>query len=175
MWRNKMYIKFRWMKNRTIYATFILQLFCFFSCGTKETTKDIAQQQKSDPVSGEILALEKARLDAIAQLDTVKLKQLLAPEFEMTTAQGEVLNTQKMLHMLQKRSQTLMQELHFTKSTQVKLLNSNSFAIVKGVYVSERKENRGLIVLTFRYTDLYLKTPENTWLLLSSHMSRIAH
>lgn len=169
-----MYKKFRWMKIAIIFLIFILQILCFFSCGAKESAKKTTWQQKNDPVSGEILALEKMRLDATSQFDTVKLKQLLAPEFEMTTAQGEVLNTQKMLHMLQKKRQTLIPEQHFTRSTQVQLLNDNSLAIVKGVYVSERKESRGLIVLTFRYTDLYIKKTGNTWLLVSSHLSRIA-
>lgn len=162
------------MKVLMIFPVFILQIFCFFSCGAKESAKKATQQQKNDPVAAEILALEKMRLDATVQFDSVKLKQLLAPEFEMTTAQGEVLNTQKMLQILQKRSQTLIPEQHFTRSTQVQLLNDNSFAIVKGVYVSERKENRGLLVLTFRYTDLYIRKPGNAWLLVSSHMSRIA-
>jgi Domain of unknown function (DUF4440) len=173
MYATQIYKKFRWMKILFLFSIFILQIFCFFSCGAKESAIKTPQQQKNDPVVAEILALEKMRLDATAQFDTVKLKQLLAPEFEMTTAQGEVLNTQKMLQMLQKRSQTLIPEQHFTKSTQVQLLNDNSFAIVKGIYVSERKESRGLIVLTFRYTDLYIKKPENTWLLVSTHMSRI--
>lgn len=162
------------MKVLMAFSIFILQIFCFFSCGAKESAKKTSRQQKNDPISGEILALEKMRLDATTQFDTVKLKQLLAPEFEMTTAQGELLNTKKLLQMLQKRSQTLIPEQHFTRFTQVKLLNDNSFAIVKGVYVTERKESRGLMVLTFRYTDLYVKKTENTWLLVSSHMSRIA-
>ncbi|MDX2068887.1 MAG: nuclear transport factor 2 family protein [Haliscomenobacter sp.] len=162
------------MKVFALHIIWVLQIFCFFSCETKEATKEKSVQQKNDPALAEILALEKMRLDATVQFDSVKLKQLLAPEFEMTTAQGEVLNTQKMLQVLQKKNQTLNPEQHFTRSTKVQFLNDNNFAVVKGVYVIERKESRGLIVLTYRYTDLFIKTPKNAWLLVSSHMSRIA-
>ena len=171
---NEIYKKFRWMKISMFFSIFILQIFCFFSCGAKESAKKTPQQQKNDPVVAEILALEKMRLDATVQFDSVTLKQLLAPEFEMTTAQGELLNTQQLLQILQKKRQALIPEQYFTRSTQVKLLNDNGLAIAKGIYISERKESRGLIVLSFRYTDLYIKKHENTWLLVSSHMSRIA-
>ena len=154
---DKIYKKFRWMKILLFFFAFILQTLCFFSCGSKESIKNQSQKQAEDPVVAEILALEKTRLEATSQFDSVKLKELLVPEFELTTAQGELLNIQKMLQELKKRSQTLIQEQHFTKSTKVTLFNENSFAIVKGVYISERKESRGLIVLTFRYTDFYIK------------------
>lgn len=162
------------MKIPMVFSISILQIFCFFSCGAKESAKKIAQQQKNDPVAAEILALEKMRLDATVQFDSVTLKQLLAPEFEMTTAQGELLDIQKTLQMLQKKSQALIPERHFTKSTKVKLLSENNLAIAKGIYVIERKESRGLLVLTLRYSDLYVKNSNDSWSLICSHHSRIS-
>lgn len=162
------------MKISMIFLIFILQIFCFFSCETKEPAKKITQQQKNDPVVAEILALEKTRLEATAQFDSVKLKQLLAPEFEMTTAQGELLNTQQLLQIFKKRSLTQIQEKHYTKYTKVRPLTSNNIVITKGIYIIERRETRGVIALTFRYTDLYVKSPGNGWLLESSHISRIS-
>lgn len=174
MWANKVYKKFRSMKILIIFSIFFLQILCFFSCGAKEPAKKTPQQQKNDPLVAEILALEKMRLEAIAQFDTIKLKQLLAPEFEMTTAQGEVLNTQQLLQILNKKSQTQIQEKHYTKYTKVKPLSSNNIVLTKGMYVIERRETRGVIVLTLRYTDLYVKSPDNGFLLESSHISRLA-
>ncbi len=174
MYSNNIYKKNRWIKNSLVLFTFVLQALCFISCQSKGPVKKSTQKQADDPVVAEILALEKMRLDATTQFDSVKLKQLLAPEFELTTAQGELLNTQKMLQVLKKRSQSQIQELHFTKSTKIQLLNNNSFAIVKGVYLVERKESRGLVVLTLRYSDLYVKNSNNIWLLMCSHLSRIA-
>lgn len=171
---NEIYKKFRRMKILRPFYICILQILCFFSCGEKGGVKQPTPQQKNDPVSGEILALEKARLNAIAQFDSIKLKQLLAPDFEMTTAQGELLDVHKMLQMLQKRSQTLIPEQHYTKLTQVKLLNENNLAVARGIYVIERKETRGLLVLTLRYTDLYVKNSTNSWSLFCSHYSRIS-
>lgn len=171
---NEIYKKFRWMKISMFFSIFILQIFCFFSCGAKESAKKTTQQQINDPVVAEILALEKMRLDATVQFDSVTLKQLLAPEFEMTTAQGELLDIQKTLQMLQKKSQTLIPERHFTKSTKVKLLSENNLAIAKGIYVIERKESRGLLVLTLRYSDLYVKNSNDSWSLICSHHSRIS-
>ena len=162
------------MKVLMIFSISVLQIFCFFSCGAKESAKKTPLQQKNDPVVAEILALEKMRLDATVQYDSVKLKQLLSPEFEMTTAQGELLDIQKTLQMLQKKSQTLIPEQHFTKSTKVKLLTENNLAIAKGIYVIERKESRGLLVLTLRYSDLYVKNSNNSWSLFCSHYSRIS-
>lgn len=171
---NKIYKKNRWIKFLLIFSTLILQTPCFFSCQSKEPVKKPTQKQGKDPVVAEILALEKMRLDATTQFDSVKLKQLLAPEFELTTAQGELLNTQKMLQVLKKRSQAQIQEQHSTQSQKVQLLNDNSLAIVKGVYLVERKDSRGLVVLTLRYSDLYVKNSNNIWLLMCSHLSRIA-
>lgn len=174
MYTNKIYKIFRWMKIILTFFILILQTPCFFSCQSKGPVKKLTQKQADDPVVAEILALEKMRLDATTQFDSVKLKQLLDPEFELTTAQGELLNTQKMLQALKKRSQTQIQEQHSTQSMKVQLLNNNSLAIVKGIYLVERKENRGSVVLTLRYSDLYVKNSNNIWLLLCSHLSRIA-
>lgn len=171
---DNIYNKIRWMKFLIVSFTFILQALCFFSCESKDSIQKTAQQKGENPIVTEILALEKMRLNAIAQFDSTKLKQLLAPEFEMTTAQGELLNTQKMLQILQKRSQTSVQEQHYTKFSKAQLLSENSFAIIKGLYIIERKESHGMVVLTLRYSDLYVKNPNKNWLLVCSHLSRVA-
>lgn len=171
---DKIYKKFRWMKVFTLLLVSILQILCFFSCETKESIKRTAPQQKNDPVLEEILALEKVRLEATTQFDTAGLKPLFAPEFEMTSAQGEVLDTRQLLQSLNKKRQTQIQEKHYTKYTKVKLLNNDDIALAKGMYIIERRENRGLIVLTLRYTDVYVKNADRRWLLESSHLSRIS-
>lgn len=170
---HKIYKKFRWMKVFTLLLVSILQILCFFSCETKEISKT-TPQQKNNPILEEILALEKVRLEATTQFDTTSLKPLLAPEFEMTSAQGEVLDTRQLLQSLNKKRQTQIQEKHYTKYTKVKLLNNADIALAKGMYIIERRENRGLIVLTLRYTDVYLRNADNRWLLESSHLSRIS-
>ena len=170
----KIYKKFHRMKISALYFVCILQIFCFFSCETKESIKKTNTQQKTDPVSAEILALEKTFVEATVQFDTTSLKQLLTPEFEMTSAQGEVLNTRQFFQSLNKKRQTQIQEKHYTKYTKVKLLSSDDIALVKGMYTIERSETRGLIVFTLRYTNIYVKNAENHWLLESSHLSRIS-
>ena len=162
------------MKVLMIFSISVFQIFCFFSCGAKESAKKTPLQQKNDPVVAEILALEKMRLDATVQFDSVKLKKLLSPEFEMTTAQGEVLNTRQLLQSLNKKRQAQIQEKHYTKYTKVKLLNNEDIALAKGMYIIEKRETRGLIVLSLRFTDVYVKNAEDQWIWESSHLSRLS-
>lgn len=163
------------MKLSSIYPILILPVICFFSCNSKDPVNKATGQQINETPIQEILTLEKLRWEAVAQFDSLKFKQLLAPDFELTTAQGEVLKAKQILQILQKKSQFSISEHHFTRSTKIQFLNDHNLAIAKGVYVCEKKENRGLIVLTFRYTDVYIRNSSNkTWMLASSHQSRIA-
>jgi hypothetical protein len=64
-------------------------------------------------------------------------------------------------------------EKHYTKSNQSSFYNDDNAAIVSGIYITEKKSSQGVIVLTARFTDLYVKANQN-WLLLASQHTRLS-
>lgn len=162
------------MKKIRAIALVVLSISCLISCKPRNQGKKTFIPQKNSSISNQILALEKARLDATNQLDTTQLKTFLAPQYEWTTAYGKLLNTQQMLGLLKKRVASSVQEIHSIKSPTVELYNDNNIALVKGIYVVEKRERNGLIVLTSRFSDIYiLDSLSGTWKLLHSQHSRI--
>ena len=85
---------------------------------------------------------------------------------------GKLINVSALIQQLKVRISAGTLEKHFTKSTKVKLFNEQRVAVVQGIYTIEKPQNKGIVVLTMRYSDVYAKE-QNQWTLISSQFSRI--
>ena len=159
------------MKKIVIFLMVLPALY-LFACKPQRQSNSTAQNSRDKNTSTQLLELEKARLAALSQLDSNQLKEMVSADFELTTSFGELINLQRLLQNYRLRYLAGTQEKHYTKATIVNIYNDGKTAILRGVYIVERVEKGGIIVLTTRYTDVYIKDAQK-FLLASSHHSRI--
>ncbi|WP_373551844.1 nuclear transport factor 2 family protein [Haliscomenobacter sp.] len=150
----------------------IIQVLCLIACESKPSPSNKTVSPKINSLTEELLQIEKARLDAINQLDTTQYKKWLNPEFEMIDSFGKLNDITALIRQFKVKINAGVREKHYTRSTQVKLFNEQTVAILNGIYTIEKSENKGVIVLTMRYCDIYAKQ-QNKWSLLFSQLSRI--
>lgn len=154
------------------FIAILLHVLCFFSCEKKQSNSNNTNTTKANSLTEELLQIEKARLDAINQLDTTQYKKWLNPEFELIDSFGKLNDISELIRQFKVKINAGVREKHYTRSTKVKLFNEQTVAILNGMYTIEKSENKGVIVLTMRYCDVYAKQ-QNKWSLLSSQLSRI--
>ena len=150
----------------------LLQILCLFSCEKNQSASNNINVKKANSLTEELLQIEKDRLDAINQLDTTQYKKWLNPEFEMIDSFGKLNDITELIRQFKVKINAGVREKHYTRSIKVKLFNEQTVAIINGIYIIEKLENKGVIVLTMRYCDVYAKQ-QNKWSLLSSQLSRI--
>ena len=154
------------------FIAILSHILCLVSCEKKQLNSNNTNVIKANSLAEELLQIEKDRLDAINQLDTTQYKKWLNPEFEMIDSNGKLINVSALIQQLKVRISAGTLEKHFTKSTKVKLFNEQRVAVVQGIYTIEKPQNKGIVVLTMRYSDVYAKE-QNQWTLISSQFSRI--
>ncbi len=154
------------------FIAIFLYISCFFSCEKKQSNSNNLNVKKANSLTEELLQIEKNRLDAINQLDTTQYKKWLNPEFELIDSFGKLNDITELVRQFKVKINAGVREKHYTRSTKVKLFNEQTVAILNGIYIIEKLENKGVIVLTMRYCDVYAKQ-QNKWSLLSSQLSRI--
>jgi hypothetical protein len=154
------------------FIAIFLYISCFFSCEKKQPNSNNLNVKKANSLTEELLQIEKDRLDAINQLDTTQYKKWLNPEFELIDSNGKLINVSNLIQQLKAKINAGTREKHFTKSAKVKFFDEQRVALVQGIYTIEKPQNKGIVVLTMRYSDVYTKE-QNQWTLISSQFSRI--
>ena len=139
----------------------VLPLFYLFACKPHRQSNSTAQNTRDKNTSAELIELEKARLAALSQLDSNQLKKMVSPDFEFTTSFGELVSLHDLLQNYRARYLAGAREKHYTKSIKVNIYNGGKTAILRGIYVLERVEKGGIVVITTRYTDVYIKNDKN--------------
>jgi hypothetical protein len=157
---------------KKISTIMVLLALYFFSCKPEGQSKAPAQSRKSKNIAAELLQLEKNRNNAINTLDSNRLKEMVTPDFVLTTVYGELKNVGEIFKSLQTNYLKGSAEKHYTKSTQVNIYNNGKIAVLRGIYAIEKHEKNGVIVFNSRYTDTYAKI-NGFWLLVASHQSRL--
>lgn len=154
------------------FIAVLSHILCLFACEKKQLNSNNITVTKANSLTEELLQIEKDRLDAINQLDTTQYKKWLNPEFEMINSFGKLNDITELIRQFKIKINAGVREKHYTRSTKVKLFNEQNVAILNGIYTIEKSENKGVIVLTMRYCDVYAKQ-QNKWSLLSSQLTRI--
>lgn len=150
----------------------VLQICCFFACNSKHSSVS-ASKLKNNPLEKTLLQLETAQLNALNAGDTTELKKILHPEFELIDQKGSVVSSPDFLKATALKSNSGKQEHTYSKSTQFKFFNQQRLAIATGIYFTEIAERRGIVVLTSRFSNVYIQDSTTNWQLLYSQRTRI--
>ena len=150
----------------------VLLAWYFFSCKSENQSDLMVQNRKNKNTARELLQLEQIKINAINSLDTNRLKEIIAPDFQLTTVYGEIKNVKDLFKDLVAHYQKGATEHHYVKSPRVVFFNKEKTAIIRGLYSIEKHEKNGVVVLNARYTDIYIKI-NGLWMLVSSHVSRL--
>jgi hypothetical protein len=159
--------------KKVITLLMIFAVACLFACKPKNAVADPAPKLQKNTLQEQVLKVQAARLNAINQGDTLSIKAGLHPQFQFINAYGELLHTGAYLRQISAPKNANLLEKHYTKSNQSSFYNDDNAAIVSGIYITEKKSSQGVIVLTARFTDLYVKANQN-WLLLASQHTRLS-
>ena len=129
----------------------------------------LAQEAASKPLAKEakvLLALEKARLEAIQNKDVTVFEEQLTADYSLTFEEGLVFDKAQVLEMVRNRPEG--RHLEWTEKNSVRLYGET--AIITGHYLHDFRFGKRKIY-ELRYTDTYLKH-KGRWYLAATHFSQ---
>jgi len=113
---------------------------------------------------GIVLGIERSAADAFTKHNLVFLTSAYADNVHITTATGEVITKQQMLHSVENMTSASLSEM------QVSI--ENNVAIVTGIKMTTGKNDNGAYSDKMRFTDTLLKT-KGQWQIIASRATPI--